>query len=1469
MPRLNRIRVTNIQYDHGKKQLPDLLFDVKSLDTLFILANGGGKSLLVQLILQVILPNSRMGKRKVEDLLQAGSYTGHIAVEWLLDSSGERRQFLCTGFCFSGGQNTERPLRYYNYLFDYDDQSQLTIEELPLIYTEEGYKRPIQYQKLKDWLRENGIQPLDRPETYQERLKIYQILPEEWKNIRKTNGDEGGVDKFFEKSKTTRQLMDNLLIPSVEEMIFQDEQKKQELFHAFTQYREMLLEIPVIKQNLQDFALIRDAAEGVVEEAEVLNQRQKTFTAQTKEIVRLARSFYDFSTVAQKAVEQLGQEKEAVVIQYKDLEWQERSYQWFLRKLELSKAKLAENCVQEEYQQAEGLWQKAEDNENRLQALYYFNEVQKAVQEGLKFRRQLELMERTEPELQVLLVQKKQVLKSAWQERKTAITKQLNSEEEALVKLQEEKEVLTGEKKEAKLKQRELTKQIAVVENWLAEYKKKRQDLLNAVETAEVLDPVASLQKRRATFQHYEQREAETIERQRQLASQREELEQTIFNLGKEKYQLEIEVKSLEEKLARQQTEEDHLRGTLSAQGIYLKSLSAEKEVALLRVKDLLREVQEKKLGLQAELANLQEKWALLAGRDYYVPHHDLLRIKNRLERAGVYTVLGSEWLAEQSLAEPEKEAVLQKQPFLPFAILLEANQVNTVKHIVRQGKEWTCDVPLLFLVKSAATLQGEERGENFFPLWQEELYLFRPDTFSVYTSTESFLDLKNRMQEKIKAKQQEVAEEVGQERLLFSLQEKLANFYRQYPAELVQEWEEEKEQLQANVLSLVQEIEAEGIRKKQLQEEGLQLEKLLAEIVLAKGKLKEIIGKLEAFNSLHLLYPKQETEQKELAEKLQQVELGLGEIEERLIAISGEEVEKRNRIKDLGKQREEHEEDFSKYRLIGIESEGERLVDYDYARIEVEGILAQLNEKQSERANIQDLLEKTIKQREDALFEVERTGIEKEWLKQNQRPVNRKEITAAGQRTKEHRAQCEEKKKVWEEAQITTRTVQNLAEHIAEEIKQDFSKEPYDAFTKADHSLEIVSLRQRKSEVQERIEKISGEIKKEVEWQKETWEAYEMVLDIMPEEIEHLWITVTSYTDEEWVSFKVTPRKLLTRSVKERSEGEAAIERQKNIVSQQFERYLHKLETTNNVKVGQFMRDVKIIMADKRLYDYEFVQDQFLRIFEGLDQYENQYKNTLVECEKNKEHLVDLCLRRAGSVYDSVCEIPKNSRVKIYDRAVQVIRLDWPRRDEQESRVRMNYYLEQALEDLQVYKQQGKNDDEINSIMETKLRTRNLIEQIAPLENCKVTVYKPRQEAMIRHGKLEYRSWDEVPKWSGGEEYSVYMTMFMIMLTHIRQQLEGWRHVWKVLLADNPFGKASSSHVWEPVFQIAKANRIQLICFTAHKEEDILKRFPVVYSLQLRSAYGKEIMQAELMESGFYRLDTASGDGAQMMLPL
>ncbi|MCK4259598.1 MAG: hypothetical protein KAX49_11510 [Halanaerobiales bacterium] len=65
MPRINRIRVTNIQYDSGKKQLPDITFQLDSQDTILLLANGGGKTLLIQLVMQTILPNEKMNMMKI------------------------------------------------------------------------------------------------------------------------------------------------------------------------------------------------------------------------------------------------------------------------------------------------------------------------------------------------------------------------------------------------------------------------------------------------------------------------------------------------------------------------------------------------------------------------------------------------------------------------------------------------------------------------------------------------------------------------------------------------------------------------------------------------------------------------------------------------------------------------------------------------------------------------------------------------------------------------------------------------------------------------------------------------------------------------------------------------------------------------------------------------------------------------------------------------------------------------------------------------------------------------------------------------------------------------------------------------------------------------------------------------------------------------------------------------------------
>ena len=69
MPYLWRARLTNIEYDASKKIYSDELLRFNGQNTLINLANGGGKTLLIQLLLQVVLPNESLNKRPLADLL--------------------------------------------------------------------------------------------------------------------------------------------------------------------------------------------------------------------------------------------------------------------------------------------------------------------------------------------------------------------------------------------------------------------------------------------------------------------------------------------------------------------------------------------------------------------------------------------------------------------------------------------------------------------------------------------------------------------------------------------------------------------------------------------------------------------------------------------------------------------------------------------------------------------------------------------------------------------------------------------------------------------------------------------------------------------------------------------------------------------------------------------------------------------------------------------------------------------------------------------------------------------------------------------------------------------------------------------------------------------------------------------------------------------------------------------------------
>lgn len=1472
MPRITRVRAANIQYDNGKKQLPDIIIEANGLDTVLLLANGGGKTLLIQLILQTILPNERMGGRKISDLLLPNKYTGHVAVEWLLDDTGEQRHYLCTGFCFTSGLNNDQKIRYFNYLFDYHDLSGLNIKTLPLINEDErGIKHPISYVQLKDYFKEkakNRVQLFEHQKSmYQERLRLYQILPEEWKNIRDTNGSEGGVDKFFEKSKTTQQLMDNLLIPSVEDMVFQSERKKKELVNAFGQYRNMLIEIPLIRKNLKDFDAIRENAEALVAEVKNLDGLQREQKNKTRELVMLAKTFARFREDAEKRAEELESSKQKKNEQLNVLRWQKESYGVFEKQLEYNNARQKEDEINSACDEQKKLWKEAKENENKVRALHFYNKVQETKQDVKKYQTELDIMDKDQPELQRELEEKKIQLRSAWEKKQVLLQKQLSEQKQKHNKLQDDNKQLETNLKANRELERNIQNDLAKVEAWFDRFQQHQESLLQHVSRAEVLEPEKALENHKEKMAYFENVEKETAADIESINEQQEELDGKIFKWQSDKNKIEFKAQALNEKIEQYKRQEEKLRGLLAENELYTKSLLHEKERVLLWVQDKLRRAQENRVIEQAELANLEEKWVLLEDKKYYIPHSELLKIKQYLQKKDIYVLLGSEWLAEQQLSEAEKEAYLKHQPLLPYTIIIEQNQVNAVKYAVRQVKDWSRDIPLLFLVKSKDSLRrGGQGKEQFLPLGSG-LLVYQPQSHSIFTSGDALQQYKEELEQQLANVRNNVQVLIDEEDKYVQIREQVKSFYQQYNGQQIEEWHAAEKEYREQIMVLEKNIKAGNKQKEELKQQLKQKQQVLNKLQQDKRNEENIIAKLQEYLQDYRLHPEMMAKEKQHKNELSALENEIKSMEQQRENNYKSITSIKQRLSESSRLLEAHAEDYRHYQLEKISDIVHVTTSYEDLKAEVDTVLEKMKQRQSNRRYVEELLKNAQEREQEALSVIEGTGVEEQWLKQNQRWVSANEVKQAEILTTEQRKKYEKLKDQLHDAKNKTVSIKSVLDERVKRIKDEFNREPYLDFSETNHHLEYNNVVEDIKRLQEELHKLEHSIKENEEWKRENKEAHETIASKFEAEIQKRWHKIEPLTDKEWGEYKIKPKTAVRRCEKELETVNDRLREQQSAVEQKFREYLRKLETTNNTKVKQFIRAVKVIMDDHRIYDYDFVETQFLRIFEGLDKYQEQYQLTLQEREKNQNILIDLCLRRAKTIYNSIMEIQKNSRVKIYQRDIQVIRMDWKAAEDQEAYQKMHYYLQQVLEDLQKWKQEGLDEDEMDRRVEEMLKTRSLIQVIAPIEDCRVTVYKPRKESIVRHHKLDYAPWDEVCRWSGGEEYSIYITMFMIMISHIRQQTQGNTKIWKVIVADNPFGRASSPHILETVFQVAKSNRIQLICLTAHKQDSILQRFPVVYSLQLRNAYGKEVMKAEQMETGFYRYDTALDEGVQMAL--
>ena len=233
MPQLSKVRIVNFSYNDGARLIPDELYDfskkddVDALNALINMENGGGKTVLVQLMLQPMVPKVKVAERSIESFFEKGNRNCFILLEWIKDNSTEK---LLTGIAMAASESSSADddgrngasVKYYTFYSNYSNySSDFDIVNMPLSKKgENGKFIPAEFDKVRKLAKtSNGVliyYASDDGPRWQKKLAEYGLIRSEWEMIAKLNIEEGGFAKFFSNFTTSDKLVDGLLIPTIE-----------------------------------------------------------------------------------------------------------------------------------------------------------------------------------------------------------------------------------------------------------------------------------------------------------------------------------------------------------------------------------------------------------------------------------------------------------------------------------------------------------------------------------------------------------------------------------------------------------------------------------------------------------------------------------------------------------------------------------------------------------------------------------------------------------------------------------------------------------------------------------------------------------------------------------------------------------------------------------------------------------------------------------------------------------------------------------------------------------------------------------------------------------------------------------------------------------------------------------------------------------------------------------------------------
>ena len=1454
MSKINAVRFINLNYNNNAMKINDECMQFSGKSTLLSLRNGGGKTVLVQMM---TAPFVHRGKQKTKDRPFESYFTtakpSFILVEWLLDGGAG---YVLTGLMVRKNQEISEEktdaLEMMAIISEYKEPCMQDIHHLPVVEQNEKTMKLKSYNSCRklfeDYKKDKKISffcyDMSSPaqsRQYFYKLMEYQINYKEWETIiRKVNVKESGLSELFSDCRTEKELIEKWFLEAVESKLNKEENKVKN-------FQEILEKYAGKYKNIKEQLKRRDAIQKFKEAAEEIQINAEDFLVKEGEkaeqekviaafIARL-NVLYEEAEIERERQEE-GRKKLQEELEF--LKYEQLSCEFHEKNRE--KRNHASNREMIDLEK-ESLLRKQEKIQKKVH-VFLCAKQQEMVNEDKQeweIRKEKAAISRTkeenlEPErnriggqlsgyYEYRLSDNKEK-QEAIKKQKLQIRKDISQQKDILNEYREKTKKIT----ESKGSFRSLVRGYDNIEiKYNSNYKENLSRNILGVYEAGMLDIKQEM---------YDKEQKKSIQENKEQKEKSENTTEAIHRTeraleeNREKYfQKDSDIKQAEKEKKEYEQELEERKDILKYLELPEEKLFAREEI-LHKAKIKMQELSSRRRTLEKKEDALQKEYKLLvSGRVMELPDN----LKEEFEKLDVPVVYGMEWLKKNGFTEKKNKEIVSQNPFLPYALILTRQELKKLAE--RNGETYT-SFPVPIIERENLESIKLDRTQSFVKMQDIHFYIL---------FNENLLD-EEKMEIMIGQKQKDIAD--IRETMQICKNEYEDYFHRfdviKRQAVTKENWDKIQKKLQKlekEKEDIFQNIQQARDTKQSLKKNFEILQKTLREL---EKKIESQAARQRAFKELRTAYAEYEENNKKLQEYEREeerlenrqhlTEEKISQLEENYRELSGQE-------NSLFREEESIQNSCQKFaaykeinrnvkagKLLGVDStlrtdnnSGVKIIPSEEEVLKLEARYEAVTADISQELKELELEEEKALTRYHKSFGELRELCQKYNLKNSEWQniiYDKREQLYQEAELEDYDKKIERKANLLNEEDKKIGILNSQLEGILKQIVSECGK---------GNPLEEEKISQKDLESAKNQTKYQlSELERKIAFSEKAIQKYRENLTALSE--------YNNFSADEEIHFEQDFKKM---SEKELRDFKGMLIRDYNDIIRCVQKCRETLaQTLNKIARQEAFQDASYKTPLENMLkvcdDAAKVLRQLNITLESYDSLMKQLEVDISLVETEKKNVTELLEDYVQNIHKNLEKIGRNSTIKIREKSIKMLKVILPVWEDNEKlySLRLSDFVDEITEEgIRLFE----NNENAQEYIGRKVTSKNLYDTVVGTGNVQIQLYK------IEEQREQQISWNQVAKNSGGEGFLSAFVILSSLLDYMRKDDSDIfmdKNEGKVLLMDNPFAQTNAEHLLKPLMNLADKTNTQLICLTGLGGESIYNRFDNIYVLNLIEAH-------------------------------